>query len=121
MQGTMTENHDAKGRFIAGNKLSRGRPVGARNRLGTAFVEALEADFNEHGAQAIADCRNKFPGKYLAVICQLLPREVDLAIEADVQHHVRVQQILFDYETVLAAADRLGVKTPLLLEAADDD
>ena len=32
----------------------RGRPKGARNRLGSQFLEALEADFNQFGIQAIA-------------------------------------------------------------------
>jgi hypothetical protein len=37
----------------------KGRPKGARNRLGTKFLEALEADFNKHGAQAIEQVRQK--------------------------------------------------------------
>jgi hypothetical protein len=32
----------------------KGRPKGARNRLSTQFLEALEADFNQFGIQAIA-------------------------------------------------------------------
>ena len=30
----------------------KGRPKGARNRLGTRFLEALEADFNKFGTQS---------------------------------------------------------------------
>ena len=30
----------------------KGRPKGARNRLGTKFLEALEADFTKFGTQA---------------------------------------------------------------------
>lgn len=37
----------------------KGRPKGARNRLGTQFLEALETDFNKYGAQAIALVREK--------------------------------------------------------------
>jgi hypothetical protein len=33
----------------------------ARNRLGTQFLEALEADFNKFGPQAIALVREKKP------------------------------------------------------------
>ena len=41
----------------------KGRPKGARNRLGTQFLEALEADFNQFGLQAIALVREKtWPG-----------------------------------------------------------
>ena len=43
----------------------KGRPKGARNRLGTQFLEALEADFNRHGAQAIALVREKKPEVYM--------------------------------------------------------
>ena len=39
----------------------KGRPKGARNRLGTQFLEALETDFNQFGAQAIAQVREKKP------------------------------------------------------------
>ena len=34
----------------SGNPM--GRPKGARNRLGTRFLEALEADFNKFGTQS---------------------------------------------------------------------
>ena len=37
----------------------KGRPKGARNRLGTQFLEALEADFNKFGSQAIALVRGE--------------------------------------------------------------
>ena len=43
----------------------KGRPKGARNRLGTQFLEALEADFNKFGAQAIALVREKKPEVYM--------------------------------------------------------
>jgi len=39
----------------------KGRPKGARNRLGTQFLEALEADFNRFGPQAIILMRERKP------------------------------------------------------------
>src|SRR6476646_9359973 len=45
----------------------KGRPKGARNRLGTQFLEALEADFNQFGPQAIALVREKKPEVYMRV------------------------------------------------------
>jgi hypothetical protein len=60
----------------------KGRPKGARNRLGTQFLEALEADFNKFGAQAIALVREKKPEVYIRVVADLLPKEANINIEA---------------------------------------
>jgi Family of unknown function (DUF5681) len=60
----------------------KGRPKGARNRLGTQFLEALEADFNKHGAQAIALVREKKPEVYIKVVADLLPKEANINVEA---------------------------------------
>jgi hypothetical protein len=60
----------------------RGRPKGARNRLGTAFLEALEADFNQFGPQAIAQVREKKPEVYIKVVADLLPKEANINVEA---------------------------------------
>jgi hypothetical protein len=59
-----------------------GRPKGARNRLGTRFLEALEADFNQHGAQAIEQVREKKPEVYMRVVADLLPKEANINVEA---------------------------------------
>ena len=103
----------------SGNPL--GRPKGARSRLGTAFIEALEADFLEHGAEVIAACREKHPGKYLSVIGALLPKEVDMALEIDVNQRLEIQQFVADYRTVQEAMKRIGVNEPKLLEAVTLD
>jgi hypothetical protein len=60
----------------------KGRPKGARNRLGTQFLEALEADFNKHGAKAIALVREKKPEVYIRVVADLLPKEANINVEA---------------------------------------
>ena len=60
----------------------KGRPKGARNRLGTEFLEALEADFNQFGSQAIAQVREKKPEVYMRVVADLLPREANINVEA---------------------------------------
>lgn len=66
---------DPKGRFGEGNP---GRPKGARNKLGEAFVAALEADFNEHGVEAIKACREVDPTAYVRTIAGLLPKQVHI-------------------------------------------
>ena len=60
----------------------KGRPKGARNRLGTQFLEALEADFNQFGPTAIALVREKKPEVYMRVVADLLPKEANINVEA---------------------------------------
>ena len=60
----------------------KGRPKGARNRLGTQFLEALDADFNQFGPQAIALVREKKPEVYMRVVADLLPKEANINVEA---------------------------------------
>ena len=61
----------------------RGRPKGARNRLGAQFLEALEADFNQFGPQAIVLVRERKPDIYIRVVANLLPKEANINVEAN--------------------------------------
>lgn len=70
---------DDKGRFISGN-IGGGRPKGARNKLGEAFIEALNDDFQEHGVAAIQVVRAEKPDQYLKVIASLLPKDHNINI-----------------------------------------
>jgi hypothetical protein len=60
----------------------KGRPKGVRNRLGTQFLEALEADFNRFGPQAITLMRERKPDIYIRVVAGLLPKEANINVEA---------------------------------------
>ncbi len=75
---------DDKGRFVTGN-IGGGRPKGARNKLGEAFIEALHDDFNEHGAAAIVATRTDKPDQYLKVIASLLPKDINLNINDETE------------------------------------
>lgn len=57
-----------------------GRPKGSRNKLGEAFLEALQKDFDEHGVSAIERTRTTKPEVYVRVIAGLLPSEHNLNI-----------------------------------------
>lgn len=61
-----------------------GRPKGARSKLGEAFIDALLADWQENGVQAIVSMRDERPGEYVKVVASLLPKEVD----ANVTHEI---------------------------------
>jgi hypothetical protein len=60
-----------------------GRPKGARNKLGEAFIQALHDDFAEHGVAAIATVRAEKPDQYLKVIASLMPKEMTLNFTDD--------------------------------------
>lgn len=79
-----TAEEQVRGRpFLPGQSGNpKGRPKGARNRLGTQFLEALEADFNQSGPQAIALVREKKPEVYMRVVADLLPKEANINVEA---------------------------------------
>lgn len=57
-----------------------GRPVGARNKLGEAFIEDLYKDWQKHGVATIATVRAEKPDAYLKVIASLLPKDINLNV-----------------------------------------
>ena len=60
----------------------KGRPKGSRTKLGEAFVAALHADFNEHGAEVIERVRIEKPDAYLKVIASTLPKDLNVNVNA---------------------------------------
>jgi hypothetical protein len=112
----MSEDRDTKGRFVNGGKPGPGRPLGARNKLGTAFLEALQQDFEQHGIEAIAECREKKPDKYVAICASLLPKEVDMALAVDIESRVELQSYVADYRSIKEALERIGAE-PIMLQA----
>lgn len=70
-----------------------GRPKGSRNKLGEAFVEALQADFESDGAAAIVACRREKPDAYLKVIASILPKELKITNESDLSDEQLVERI----------------------------
>lgn len=70
---------DERGLFIVPPK-SPGRPKGARNKLGEAFLEAMLEDFTQHGTAAIQVVRAEKPDQYLKVIASILPKEMNLNV-----------------------------------------
>ena len=52
----------------------KGRPQGARSKLGEAFLDDLLADWRVSGKQAIAKTRADKPDQYLKVVASILPK-----------------------------------------------
>jgi hypothetical protein len=70
----------AKTWFPPGNNANpKGRPKGSRNKLSEDFVAELYADFQEHGGEAIARCREEKPDVYVRVIAGLMPQKIEVS------------------------------------------
>jgi hypothetical protein len=52
-----------------------GRPAGTRNKLSSAFLEDLLAEWREHGKGAIRILRIEEPGAFVRVVASTLPKE----------------------------------------------
>lgn len=57
-----------------------GRPKSSRNKLGEAFLEALHADFEQHGTDAIQQARLESPLGYIKVCASILPKDLNINI-----------------------------------------
>lgn len=78
MPETTDENgRDEKGKFAPGNP---GRPKGSRNKLGERFIADLQADWEEHGPEAIEEVRTSKPDAYLKVVASILPRDLNVNV-----------------------------------------
>ena len=64
--------------FQKGQPKIGGRRKGTRDKLSTAFLEALAEDFVEHGSETIRIARIEHPETYLKVVASLLPKEFEL-------------------------------------------
>ena len=80
----MADRDDTTGRFLPGNSGNGGRPRGARSKLSEGFLDALQADFERHGAGVIETVRQKDPTAYLKVVANLMPARLEAQLEAQV-------------------------------------
>ncbi len=105
---------------MSGNPL--GRPRGSRNKLSEDFIRALADDFERHGAQAIADVRERKPEHYLKAICAIMPKGLELDIEVGPSPELRMELSKFieDYRLVRETMGRLGV-SPRFIEAVEEE
>lgn len=84
-----------------------GRPKGARNALGEDFVKALQADFDVHGAAAIAEVREKRPQDYIKVIASVLPKQAEITVNE--YEHLSDEQLRTALSSALRDLAAFGV------------
>ncbi|MCK1480474.1 hypothetical protein IVB27_38520 [Bradyrhizobium sp. 197] len=94
------EQRDGKGRFQTGHKAAGpGRPVGARSKLGQAFLEDLRDIWQEHGVTALRRAALEDPSRFIATVASLLPKQLDVAVE----HGIDPQAVLTSFRTAVAS------------------
>jgi hypothetical protein len=101
---TTAADRDRRGRFLTGAKPGPGRPRGARSRLTESFLDDLSCAWSEHGKEALRKCAVEEPSTFVRVVSQLLPRDIDLSLTAD------VNLFAASFET---ACQALGVEAPV--------
>src|SRR5580700_5405413 len=84
-----------------------GRPLGARHKLGEAFLEAMRNDFLENGVDAIVKVRQEFPAQYLKVIASILPKELHVKTDSlEDMPDDELLDILYAVRSLIAADGR---------------
>ncbi|WP_246807067.1 DUF5681 domain-containing protein [Ensifer sp. ENS05] len=101
-----------------------GRPKGARSKLGEAFLEAMNKDFEKHGSAVIAAVRKNKPEQYLRVVASILPKDLNVNINnldnlTDEQLTERIRELSSVLGPFLAAAGTRGPDGGVGAETAD--
>jgi len=107
-------NQGPDGRFGVGN---RGRPVGSKQKLATAFTEALQDDFMQHGVAAIQRVREEKPAEYLRIIESIIPKETQMTLTderpfahmSDDELHAEVVKAIVEFQ--VSADESIGEKS----------
>jgi len=60
-----------------------GRPAGSRNKICEMFLEDLSADWERHGAEAIAECRRTDVATYVRLAASLIPKEFGVRVSTN--------------------------------------
>ena len=71
---------DENGRFLPGNSGNGGRPKGARNKLGEAFLSDMYESWEKSGKETIDRVREEKPDVYLKVVASILPQQLNVKV-----------------------------------------
>ena len=75
----------------SGNRY--GEPPSTRDKLSSAFVDALEKDWAEHGSEVIQQIRLDNPVKYGELIARLVPMDANLVSTSNFSQAKSMQDI----------------------------
>jgi gentisate 1,2-dioxygenase len=86
-----------------------GKPVNARNKLQTEFLNKLAKDFAENGEEAILQTRQKDPARYLQIVAALMPKQVEQTQPMDDMTNAEFLAALEDLRQRVAGNHGTGV------------
>ena len=115
---------DSKGRFAPGHKLSKGRPPGARNRLGEKFLDDLAKEWRRSGPKALERAVATDPVAFCKIVANLLPKELAASLNVGMTQEVTLR---IEEATWSQAYDQwgayIGAQQPKQIEGTvnDDD
>jgi hypothetical protein len=89
---TPMRDRDDKGQFLLGHTGRGGRPRGSRSKLAGEFIDALCADFEQHGTEVITKVRKEKPDVYLKVVANLMPAKLEASLtQVSIFQHYNLQ------------------------------
>jgi hypothetical protein len=62
-----------------------GRPKGSKHKLAESFLADCLNEWEAHGATAISDMREKNPGDFVKMVASLLPKEMTLNVNSEIE------------------------------------
>lgn len=80
-----------------------GKPIGARNRLNAAFLNALAEQFEENGKDAIRSVATLAPDVFVRVLAGILPKEVEVSHPIDDLSDEQLNAAALAIRTILSA------------------
>jgi hypothetical protein len=108
---------DARGRFAKGHKLSKGRPPGARNKLGEKFLDDLAKEWRRSGVKALERASTTDPVAFCKIVANLLPKELAASLNVGVTQEITLK---LEEATWSQAYDNwgkfIGAQEPKLIE-----
>jgi hypothetical protein len=76
---TAVIQRNARGQFLTGHKqVSPGRPKGSRNKLAEDFLADLHETWQQYGLQALRECAQNEPARFVQICASLLPKDIDI-------------------------------------------
>jgi hypothetical protein len=102
-------NPSPETRFGVNGHTGRAKQKGARDRLSTAFLEALTETFEEGGKEAVRKVRDQDPSTYVRVFAGLLSKEVEVSTP---EAALTDEQLEMVYAALLAELEAKGQKQP---------